>query len=67
MHRAQHLHVASGVEPKPTGQAAGHDVHDQLGDPLGILLSEQEEVGQAMGDGRPTGVDAVALVTTPLC
>jgi hypothetical protein len=40
MHRAQHLDLSGRVEPEAMGQPVGHDVDDQVGDLLGLLLGE---------------------------
>jgi hypothetical protein len=40
MHRAQHLHVAGRVEPEAARQPVGHDLDDQVGDPVGVVLGE---------------------------
>ena len=61
MHRTQHLHLPPGVEPEPAGQAVGHDVDHKIGDLVGVVLGEQEEVGKAMGDRMLTGVDPVGV------
>jgi hypothetical protein len=61
VHRAQHLHLAPGVQAEAARQPVGHHVHDQVGDPFGILLGEQEEVGKAPGDWQLAGVDAVGV------
>jgi hypothetical protein len=65
MHRAQHLHLLSRVEPEAARQPVGHDLHDQVGDPVGIVLGKQEEIGQAMGDRVLAGVDAVGVGDHP--
>jgi hypothetical protein len=53
------------VEPKATGQAVGDDVHDQVGGLFGVVLSEEEAVVQAVGNGRLAGVDAVGVGDHP--
>jgi hypothetical protein len=60
VHRAQHLDV-TGVEAEVVGQPVGHDIHDQVGDLLRLVLGEQEEVIQAAGDRVLAGVDAVGV------
>jgi hypothetical protein len=65
VHRAQHLHLLSRVEAEAARQPVGHNLYHQVGDPVGILLDEQEEVGQAVGDRVLAGVDAVGVGDHP--
>ncbi len=61
MHGAEHLHIALGVEPERARQAGGHNVDGQLGHVLGILIGDEEEVGQSPQDRRLARVDAVGV------
>jgi hypothetical protein len=65
VHGAQDLDLPTRVQAEPAGQTVGDDVHHQLGDLLGILLGEQEEVVQAAGHRRLAGVDAVDVGDHP--
>ena len=61
MHGAEHLHVAPGIQPEAARHAVGHDVDDQVGHALGVVLGEEVEVVQTLHDRHLAGVDAVRV------
>ena len=61
MHGAEHLHVAPRIKPEAAWQTVGHDVDDQVGQALGVVLGEEEEILQALHHGHLAGIDTMGV------